>query len=652
MNVAEDGGSAHALLSEAEARILASHVTGTRPRVAAIFDDLARRSGAVGARDFKTVALGLLGIDAIAAAIMQVDGNGYLDRFLTELSEHGMIDLNAAIRAREAAGGAGAEMALPIERVMPQDASGFRISPQGWTPQMAQWVDMSRLMTGMSQAMRRLCVVRVGENGHDDHTGTGFLIGPQTVLTNWHVVCSLIDPATGHARKGTAANLICEFDHLKRGVGAIHTAVEDWLVDFSPMSLASLGQGKRYPDMTTLRGHALDFCAIRLAGAPGRMRGWFDLSQPGQINEKAELVFVLQHPSGVPQLVAAGMDAKVDPAEADFLRHQARTDDGSSGGLCLDHKQRAIGLHHAEVKAIKDGKLVFAYNRAVLIGAIHRVCPHLGDADPMHDRISILTTGERAVIGRAETQRRIRAMAGKTERPVLYLRGAPRSGKTFSAELLRDCVEAGQHVIVSLSPAALPPSARDLAALILDRAGARPELIAALPQPETPHGTDAAWLTSRLFPDFRRSLYDLLQTDTAPSRLLWLVLDQLGQGDIPQTSARDFLDLLYAEAQRSDRIRVLLIGLSAPLPGLDPLRAATEDIAAPDNIDQQDIETCIAHLLTSHGIAPLPDEIRRHGQLIQAAADLLAETGASRPRLERLSDVLAGIYLKAARNWT
>lgn len=51
------------------------------------------------------------------------------------------------------------------------------------------------------------------------------------------------------------------------------------------------------------------------------------------------------------------------------------------------------------------------------------------------------------------------------------------------------------------------------------------------------------------------------------------------------------------------------IGLSAPLPGLDPLRAATEDIAAPDNIDQQDIETCIAHLLTSRGIAPLPDEI-------------------------------------------
>ena len=57
----------------------------------------------------------------------------------------------------------------------------------------------------------------------------------------------------------------------------------------------------------------------------------------------------------------------------------------------------------------------------------------------------ILVAGERAVIGRTETQRRIRAMAGKTDRPVLYLRGAPRSGKSFSAELMRDSVETGQH---------------------------------------------------------------------------------------------------------------------------------------------------------------------------------------------------------------
>ena len=644
-------GPVAAPLTEVEARILAAHIHGARPLVAAAYDDLARRSGDVGAADFKTVALGLLGGDAHAAALLRVDRAGYLSAYLAELATRGLIDLNAALRARIPVGYGPPAPALPVERIMPQDAGGRRIVAQGWTLDMAEWVDMSALTIGLAKAMRRICLVRVG--GTDPAQGTGFLIGPQTVLTNWHVVHSLIDPATGAARPGSAGTLSCDFEHLGQAGKVTHQAVEAWLVDFSPLAPQAPGIGKAYPDMTAARGHALDFCAIRLAGAPGRMRGWYDLGQPGQIDNKAGLIFVLQHPAGLPQLAAVAPDASVDPAEPVILRHHARTAGGSSGGLCLDHQLRVIGLHHAEVRKIAAaGQEVLDHNRAILVRAIHEANARLGEADPAYDRICELATGERAVIGRAETQRRIRAMAGKTERPVLYMRGAPRSGKTFSAELLRDSVEAGQHVIVSLSPSALPPSARDLATRILDRAGARPEQIAALPQPENPQGTDAAWLTSRLFPDFRKTLYDLLQTGTAPSRLLWLVLDQLGQGDIPQTSARDFLDLLYAEAQRSDRIRVLLIGLSAPLPGLDPLRAATEDIAAPDNIDQQDIETCIAHLLTSRGIAPLPDEIRRHGQLIQAAADLLAETGASRPRLERLSDVLAGIYLKAARSWT
>ena len=96
----------------------------------------------------------------------------------------------------------------------------------------------------------------------------------------------------------------------------------------------------------------------------------------------------------------------------------------------------------------------------------------------------------------------------------------------------------------------------------------------------------------------------------------------------------------------------MLIGLSAKLPGLDPLRTGTEEIDPPDKIDPGDIETCIASLLTSRRAAPLPDEILRHAQLVQAAADLLGEFRGDCSRLERLSDVLARIYLKAARNWT
>ena len=291
-------GPVAAPLTEVEARILAAHIHGARPLVAAAYDDLARRSGDVGAADFKTVALGLLGGDAHAAALLRVDRAGYLSAYLAELATRGLIDLNAALRARIPVGYGPPAPALPVERIMPQDAGGRRIVAQGWTLDMAEWVDMSALTIGLAKAMRRICLVRVG--GTDPAQGTGFLIGPQTVLTNWHVVHSLIDPATGAARPGSAGTLSCDFEHLGQAGKVTHQAVEAWLVDFSPLAPQAPGIRDPYPDMTAARGHALDFCAIRLAGAPGRMRGWYDLGQPGQIDNKAGLIFVLQHPAGLP----------------------------------------------------------------------------------------------------------------------------------------------------------------------------------------------------------------------------------------------------------------------------------------------------------------------------------------------------------------
>ena len=63
----------------------------------------------------------------------------------------------------------------------------------------------------------------------------------------------------------------------------------------------------------------------------------------------------------------------------------------------------------------------------------------------------------------------------------------------------------------------------------------RPEspVAATLPGADTPHGTDVAWLGGKLFPEFRRLLHETLQVGTSGPRLLWLVMDQLDQGDIP-----------------------------------------------------------------------------------------------------------------------
>lgn len=613
---------------------MARHVSGGRQALAATFDDIVRGIGDDEADDFKIVALGLVGPEAVAAAFLHLDAADRLTLFLSELAERGLIDLPAAVAAHPALG------RRPI--VLPQDASGQRIVLQGWTQDMLDWIDMVDLLTGLSRAARRTCFVNAG-----DRSGTGFLIGPQTVLTNWHVVVDLIDPATGRAPDGSAARLTCDFDNLTSGTTVTHKAVADWLVDFSPRDLTGVAPGT-YPDMTGLRPHALDYCAIRLAGAPGRTRGWYDLADPGRLDRAASVLFVVQHPARQPLQVAIGKDTRADATRPDLMVHFVRTADGSSGGLCLDNRLRVVGLHHSEVQNVPGQ---FGHNLATFARAIHAANGNLGGHLPRYDRISVLANGDRAVIGRTASQELIREMADSPQRPILYVRGEPKSGKTFSCSLVRDSLEPDRHVVVDLSPLDVPPRAREVAGLILQRAGVRAEEIAALTSGEAPHGTIPAWVANTLLPEFRTALRKRLHADPAKPMLLWLVIDRLDEVDIPATEAREFLDALYADAVATGELRVVLIGLDGPLPALDPRRTMTDEIDHPDNVLPDDIETCIAGLMTARGLAPSRDEIRRHAEVVQAMADMLHAHFAGAPRLSRLSEALASVYLKAAKRW-
>ncbi len=629
-------------LTRGEAKLIAGHVTAGRLAVAAVFDDLARRAASGPVRDFKIVALGLADAEACAAAFAAAAQAGFLPQMLADMDALGLMALKPASEALAKKRGAERQ---PEGYLLPQDARGMPLEFQNWTVVTTKTVEMARLTPGLADAMRRLCLIQVDGGARQ---GTGFLIGPQTVLTNWHLMHPLIDPATGNSRDRSHTKITCDFDTLQVGGSVRHVAVENWLVDFSPLP-ANLIAADGYPDMTALRPHTLDFCAIRLAGAPGRARGWYDLSDPGMLQGATSAMFVVQHPMGQPQKVGIAVGARSDPTDANFLIHDAWTADGSSGGLCLDNTLRIVGLHHAAVKVPAGQK---AQNRAAFVKSIHAMVPGLGAPDVLNDVVSITATGERAVIGRAATQRRIREMMRSAAQPILYIRGPDKSGKTFSAELIRDCTEADRRVIVGLSAAELPATARDLAVLILIRAGVPGATAAALPAADTPHGTDAAWIVTALLPAFRTALRGRLRADPARPLLLWLVIDQLDKVAIPQTGAREFLDALYIDANDAEDMRVVLIGLESPLTGINPLQAAAEDLDSPDNVRAEDLETAIASLLTAHRVVLMPDDVKRHADLAQAAADMLQPLTPGQPRLARISDVLAKVYLKAARKWT
>ena len=633
--------------SDKEIAVLAAHLNASRPALSRTYAEVVRMTGGR-LTDFKILALGMQDTkDAFRAALAETM-TVHADRsFLGELANQKLIDLDAAMSKIASLRDTGdrSDMLLWL-----QDSSGAQIVPEAWDATIARTLDMAKVMDAVHRAARRVCMVKAG----DTKQGTGFLIGPHTVLTNWHVVAALIDPATGSARDGSANDLSFHFENLRDDRQShIHDAVADWLVDFSPLDLVNAALVDAALDMTALRPHALDYCAIRVAGAPGRERGWYDLTRTGSLDRETDHTLVFQHPKNFPQRLGIATGAKPDPNDNDFILHNAWTDGGSSGALCMDHQFKPLALHHAGVTG-DDG--VFRYNRAVRLSAIHAANPQLGAADARFDRISQVNVPAedgrvRVIIGRGETQDKIQEMMHTPDRPLLYVQGEERSGKSFTKYLIRDCIPFDRRNVVILSAAELPADPRELAKLILKRAGIPNDAISALPPPDTANGTDNAWIQNRLLPAIRTALTSHMRVDPDNPGVLWLIIDELEFMPVPQTAARELLDRIYADADTMQVLRIVLIGLNAPLQGVDPRLTDTLILDDPEDITDDTVEACLGALMQTRDVAAAPGELKRQAQLATGMAKFLRKTEGNKNDLERTSDVLASVWLKTARKW-
>jgi V8-like Glu-specific endopeptidase len=181
-------------------------------------------------------------------------------------------------------------------------------------------------------AAREATVCRVEFPTHQGQ-GTGFLVGPDLVITNHHVLSDFIDDGWD------ASQICCRFDYqtaadgVKANAGRSVALAAKWLVRYSPTT-------------------ALDYAIVRLAepvgnepldGRPaGTSRGW--LSPAAQALVAGESIFVLQHPKAAPLKVASGGLVK---AEARRVYYLANTLNGSSGSPCFSANWELVALHRA-----------------------------------------------------------------------------------------------------------------------------------------------------------------------------------------------------------------------------------------------------------------------------------------------------------------
>jgi Trypsin-like peptidase domain/Effector-associated domain 1 len=190
--------------------------------------------------------------------------------------------------------------------------------------------------------------------------GTGFLIGPDLVLTNHHVIEPLFK---GQAKRGAVAIRFDYAEHAAdRDEGIDFALDEKWLVRSSPYSEADLAVDAGEP-----ADDELDYAVIRLAKDAGRSlgrtgveRGWIDLDDISASIGEDQIVFILQHPDGEPIKQTIGL-TKAGPSKL-RLRYDADTESGSSGALVVTSQLQPVALHHA---GDPDSKTKARYNQGI-----------------------------------------------------------------------------------------------------------------------------------------------------------------------------------------------------------------------------------------------------------------------------------------------
>lgn len=214
--------------------------------------------------------------------------------------------------------------------------------------------------------------------------GTGFLVGPEAVLTNYHVARRFID-------NNDPTGLEFRFDFMLLGDGQLASAaaplgpaLPDWLIDHSPIHPSDdplrTGAPHNPPTPPDVPADILDYALLRVAGRPGdapvggpaapsdgRPRGWLRLSGAPFDFAAHHALLILGHPAEQPLQLSLDTDSFAHlNRQRSRVYHRSNTQGGSSGSPCFDLSWNPIALHQGS--ATIGGKLL---NRAIPLAAIH-----------------------------------------------------------------------------------------------------------------------------------------------------------------------------------------------------------------------------------------------------------------------------------------
>ncbi|HMI04634.1 MAG TPA: endonuclease [Pedobacter sp.] len=190
-------------------------------------------------------------------------------------------------------------------------------------------LEVNYLIKGALAAKSVCRVTVISESGDDDSAGTGFLIAPNIMITNNHVL----------SNKGTAGLSYAEFNYE---LGADNLPTVSRVFRFNPEKLFYTNQPYDYTiiwlEETSADGAAKinEFGFLKLNPSLGKTK-------------EGNFVSVIQHPDGKKKKVAIRGNRVTSLDLPVFIRYETDTKNGASGAPVFNDKWEVVALHHSGV---------------------------------------------------------------------------------------------------------------------------------------------------------------------------------------------------------------------------------------------------------------------------------------------------------------
>ncbi len=424
-------------------------------------------------------------------------------------------------------------------------------------------------------AMRRTARIEIGGLAR----GTGFLVGPDLLLTAAHV----IDPRRWPP--DPRPDVVARFDFgLQPGRSLAETGVVVPVVDFVTASLPTAGEADGSAGEADAPADRLDFALVRLGfpvpdpaatGVEAPRRGCYPVDPTEYDFARSPLLFIVQHPLGQTQRVTWIRSAPAPNPARTRIRYGANTLAGSSGSPVVDIQGRLVALHHYSERGRNQGVPLSAIARALRDtghGALFRptgnghrppAAPDPVDVDPF----LVTTVQGRPFVNRANLRSRIRDMAcGGNAGRLLTVRGDSGSGVSYSYVLLshvahRSKLSASLRAAAPDGLAAVRLDLRDYVGFDIDERRERivRDVLVGL---DLPHTDQSLAQTARSIATFRIALAAGLRDSP---RQWWIFVD--GLDHLVAIRQGDLDELIHALVQVADDpqvpLRLVLAGREA-----------------------------------------------------------------------------------------